>query len=103
LRLDRPSRPTLFPYTTLFRSRELTRFCNNWVNLGSDSLTTLNRNGRGGALFIKIDNSVAPFGGAQDSLVLSRARFEMNQAFTGRSEEHTSELQSRVDLVCRLL
>src|SRR5207247_9593187 len=59
-----PPRSTLFPYTTLFRSR------------GAP--------GRGAA-------SPAPAAGAGD---FSRSP---------RSEEHTSELQSRVDLVCRLL
>jgi predicted outer membrane repeat protein len=69
-----------------FDPRELTRFCQNWVNLGnssSDSLATFNRNGRGGALFVNINNSLSQFGGAQDSLYLSRVRFEQNQAFTG--------------------
>src|SRR5437870_11302423 len=83
-----PPRSTLFPYTTLFRSRLLT--------MGSsetkDALTTP-RSGRwptnGNALF---GNAGRP------------APFTNNALpFVGRSEEHTSELQSRGHLVCRLL
>src|SRR5204862_5909325 len=58
--IRRPPRSTLFPYTTLFRSRPAHRLCRNrWASRGA----------RQGV----------------------------------RSEEHTSELQSRRDLVCRLL
>src|SRR5438094_5486432 len=67
--MRRPSRFTLFPYTTLFRS-ELGR-------LGSD-------------LRVEREDDVD---GAFDRL------FEV----LARSEEHTSELQSPYDLVCRLL
>src|SRR5437667_7151858 len=68
LMIRRPPRSTLFPYTTLFRSR------------GSGPLrwTTASR------YLGRIDSS--------DSRVPP-----------GRSEEHTSELQSHHDLVCRLL
>src|SRR5690349_23859408 len=65
--IRRPPRSTLFPYTTLFRSR---------LQLGAH----LERR----ALHNPHDN------GGQPVIVL-------------RSEEHTSELQSRRDLVCRLL
>src|SRR5438874_6133286 len=59
-----PPRPTLFPYTTLFRSHPL----------------------RHGAVDVSTDRCARG----------ARAR-------RSRSEEHTSELQSRRDLVCRLL
>src|SRR5437667_824254 len=81
LRYLRPPTSTLFPYTTLFRSR---------ARLGTDP-----RADRGGGL--------RPVGPA-----LRRARRRAGP--TGRrppprsrSEEHTSELQSHHDLVCRLL
>src|SRR5690349_22546668 len=61
--IRRPPRSTLFPYTTLFRSRR-------------DRDPGHGQDGRGAAL---------------------------RPAASGRSEEHTSELQSRRDLVCRLL
>src|SRR6266536_5417400 len=59
LMIRRPPRSTLFPYTTLFRSRRRT-----WRSVPARSAWPVRR---------------------------------------ARSEEHTSELQSRVDLVCRLL
>src|SRR5699024_12014404 len=39
----------------------------------------------------------------QDNLILNSGATEDANSPTGRSEEHTSELQSRFDLVCRLL
>src|SRR5690349_24206621 len=61
-----PPRSTLFPYTTLFRSRHVLRvLARRREQLG--------------------------------------VRLQLRQVFLLRSEEHTSELQSRRDLVCRLL
>src|SRR6266849_1531827 len=59
--IRRPPRSTLFPYTTLFRSRQ---------------------------------KALQP---------VERGHARPRVPAVGRSEEHTSELQSRVDLVCRLL
>src|SRR2546422_4418648 len=73
LMIRRPPRSTLFPYTTLFRS---TTSLNNLANMLSDL-------GRG-------EEALAQ---AQEAVRLRRQR----------SEEHTSELQSRLHLVCRLL
>src|SRR2546422_8472062 len=73
LMIRRPPRSTLFPYTTLFRSHEHARRC---------------------ALLIA-DAAVGP--PQQEQLVVP-CRLGI-----GRSEEHTSELQSRLHLVCRLL
>src|SRR2546427_8682225 len=66
LMIRRPPRSTLFPYTTLFRSRE---------------------------------NPLRPFTGAAPQLV----REIRTRPGAPRSEEHTSELQSQSNLVCRLL
>jgi hypothetical protein len=66
-----------------FDPRELTRFCDNWADCSADSAGTYNRVGRGGALFVDINNSAAYPVIVKDSLILSRARFEMNQAFSG--------------------
>src|SRR2546429_6050173 len=71
--IRRPPRSTLFPYTTLFRSI---------TNLGAFSGIIALANATGGE---KID----------DFRGLARR--------APRSEEHTSELQSRLHLVCRLL
>src|SRR5687768_18569026 len=81
LMIRRPPRSTLFPYTTLFRSQEILR----QEEVGDA------RRGRqrasGVAAEVEDQSLERPFPG---------------QAFE-RSEEHTSELQSRLHLVCRLL
>src|SRR2546421_538595 len=81
--IRRPPRSTLFPYTTLFRSPFLCveGFCLAFVATGTNSRYVLH-NG-----FSVRCNTV------------SKARWSCSV----RSEEHTSELQSRSDLVCRLL
>src|SRR2546428_8183742 len=81
--IRRPPRSTLFPYTTLFRST---------VGRIFDRGTAFD-------LVVKFDPaSSADFDRIADLPVDTPAG-----APVGRSEEHTSELQSRSDLVCRLL
>src|SRR5438132_5808498 len=63
-----PPKSTLFPYTTLFRSKQ----CANWL-------------------------------GSEDGVENSRPGSIGHDDRRHRSEEHTSELQSHSDLVCRLL
>src|SRR3712207_7443528 len=72
--IRRPPRSTLFPYTTLFRSR---------------SMAATNPNGNN----VSLDHET--LSGTETNL-----RYQL---MTNRSEEHTSELQSRQYLVCRLL
>src|SRR5438874_6996052 len=79
--IRRPPRSTLFPYTTLFRSHKATV-----------------RNRRSVVRFVLIAECFN-FGGSFRSL-FSDLCFLISDP---RSEEHTSELQSRRDLVCRLL
>src|SRR5438105_15665385 len=67
LMIRRPPRSTLFPYTTLFRSRR------------------------------------RELVGERVALVVEEVLLDQFEEYFLRSEEHTSELQSRVDLVCRLL
>src|SRR5690349_23352880 len=80
--LRRPPRSTLFPYTTLFRSdaEDLER-----MPVERDCLTD--------------DRRVTCILAAPEGVAQHRHR----RTATIRSEEHTSELQSRRDLVCRLL
>src|SRR5258708_9938538 len=79
--IRRPPRSTLFPYTTLFRSQNLSGEPVGWAR----SAAVLRRSQRA--------ISVRP----------GRTRTVDLSAAGGRSEEHTSELQSPDHLVCRLL
>src|SRR3712207_8542073 len=92
--IRRPPRSTLFPYPTLFRSEvEPVQF---WLSdLPADTpLTTLVRLAK---LRWRIEHDYREMKQA-----LGLAHFE-GRTWGGRSEEHTSELQSRQYLVCRLL
>src|SRR2546430_12716402 len=89
--IRRPPRSTLFPYTTLFRSH---------------AVGVLGPGDRVG----ERAGAVTPGVGEQrfrhlDELLLRRAAhlFHHLRGVTARSEEHTSELQSQSNLVCRLL
>src|SRR2546428_874746 len=82
--IRRPPRSTLFPYTTLFRSRTVL-----WINNDNATHTVTEGNPSGNT----------PSNGFDSGILNPGQTFK--HAF--RSEEHTSELQSRSDLVCRLL
>src|SRR3712207_7076172 len=86
--IRRPPRSTLFPYTTLFRS--------GFTGDGQHDLAALARGDSGRARARPV--SGAP---AADPPVVSVGTERRGRA--ARSEEHTSELQSRQYLVCRLL
>src|SRR2546429_6902637 len=92
--IRRPPRSTLFPYTTLFRSRD-----RQALSAGGQRL---------------LDNLVVArrqlAAADEDPLVVLAEDFHAVLAFAHgnhrrpvRSEEHTSELQSRLHIVCRLL
>src|SRR2546430_9227933 len=76
--IRRPPRSTLFPYTTLFRSPWRLRLTSN---------SDVTRLGKGCRQY------------AQNPV----CSFPQCRSLPGRSEEHTSELQSQSNLVCRLL
>src|SRR3712207_8307681 len=88
--IRRPPRSTLFPYTTLFRSPG-----------GSDPSSALKSAPPGTWPITFAGTRVV--GAASPSRVASTTRFMCSAAAAQRSEEHTSELQSRQYLVCRLL
>src|SRR2546430_12976787 len=100
--IRRPPRSTLFPYTTLFRSILA-------VFLAEEQSILLNVTtqflGRGDAQLVagRIEDdagqTVLDFGAGQAAENLER----QERRIGGRSEEHTSELQSQSNLVCRLL
>src|SRR2546430_9993114 len=95
--IRRPPRSTLFPYTTLFRSESSglrVRLSKLPITLSSNYLTTK----RGHRIYPPHDK----IGG--NSAVVNGDGLQQNQsASSSRSEEHTSELQSQSNLVCRLL
>src|SRR5256885_4656922 len=82
--IRRPPRSTLFPYTTLFRSMEKE----------DDS-------GKGRIVLATVRGDVHDIGKNLVDIILTNNGYEVVNL--GRSEEHTSELQSPCNLVCRLL
>src|SRR5438874_3387044 len=92
--LLRPPRSTLFPYTTLFRSVRQLR-CRQFVVLFNQFAQPRDAK--------ELAFAIGGFGDAVGVKHENIARLEGDSPFVVRSEEHTSELQSRRDLVCRLL
>src|SRR5690606_40124307 len=90
--MRRPPSSTLFPYTSLFRSDEVGAAAAAPSDDGTDKGSEDERDDRRQA-----DEAHRPGQGAADD-VGHRCK-----AVRERSEEHTSELQSRENLVCRLL
>src|SRR5690606_40251021 len=98
----RPPRPTLFPYTTLFRSpsdiriARAMKLCRAVVIPGYLGLAINHAFAHGRPIVTRKHEFHSPeieyLTEGEDSLLIP-----------GRSEEHTSELQSREKLVCRLL
>src|SRR3712207_8343655 len=80
--IRRPPRSTLFPYTTLFRS----------AYFGSTDIAA------GGSTYLEVQTSETYSAAGRYTLTLTGT-----DGVRTRSEEHTSELQSRQYLVCRLL
>src|SRR2546427_6990841 len=83
--IRRPPRSTLFPYTTLFRSLAR-RQVGGFHRRGADERGII---GDDREVVLRVDVYDAPR--------------NLHGAAEGRSEEHTSELQSQSNLVCRLL
>src|SRR3712207_7645057 len=83
--IRRPPRSTLFPYTTLFRSVEALQGAPHPLVAGQP-------------LAVAVEEG--PVAGGVGAGVLAQA---LSRVVGARSEEHTSELQSRQYLVCRLL
>src|SRR2546428_7190595 len=96
--IRRPPRSTLFPYTTLFRSLAPAAVYEATASR-TEAPASVGDTVEAAAAAL----SLAP--GAPSPLTVSRILRASSIAMfgTGRSEEHTSELQSRSDLVCRLL
>src|SRR2546429_3742726 len=82
--IRRPPRSTLFPYTTLFRSQA--------SEVHITAIEQVKRSGFGKQLVQNVD-----------VVNLASGHINIGRNAAPRSEEHTSELQSRLHLVCRLL
>src|SRR2546427_1134072 len=89
--IRRPPRSTLFPYTTLFRSLR----AGEWVPLHVllEGVAIASANDAATALAERL--------AGDESVFVERMNAKAREL--GRSEEHTSELQSQSNLVCRLL
>src|SRR5688572_32705276 len=84
----RPPRSTLFPYTTLFRSHELS---------DEEAMSVIRKAVK------QRQDSVEQYTNAGRTDLADKEASEIEILKTYRSEEHTSELQSQSNLVCRLL
>src|SRR5256885_5430368 len=94
--IRRPPRSTLFPYTTLSRSDSAKKVCGILIeqrrgSTASDTATVV-------GIGLNLHQDADLFGRA--GLALAGSIFSLSGR---RSEEHTSELQSPCNLVCRLL
>src|SRR5687768_18363116 len=88
--IRRPPRSTLFPYTTLFRS------CPDATSSAPSSKWTSRSGSIPDAITVVVAPGATYSGSVRHSGNTGKSKFM-------RSEEHTSELQSRLHLVCRLL
>src|SRR2546430_7242013 len=92
--IRRPPRSTLFPYTTLFRSLEK---------------ASVNDLGEAKKVVVEKENTTIIDGAGKPTDIKARIESIRQQAeeatsdYDKRSEEHTSELQSQSNIVCRLL
>src|SRR2546429_6040023 len=93
--IRRPPRSTLFPYTTLFRSKGTP------ITAIVDQTLEGDKNHKGDTFVASLSSPVRIDG----KTVLPKGAHITGKVVTAkkRSEEHTSELQSRLHLVCRLL
>src|SRR2546425_5077593 len=99
--IRRPPRSTLFPYTTLFRSK-LTPLADNAGTLYLDK-DSIERNSDGTVRATSRDAYDTPRKLADGEAYQYDSRTSVYDCKNERSEEHTSELQSLAYLVCRLL
>src|SRR5699024_12037930 len=102
--LSRPSpAPTLFPYTTLFRSLEPAVEPVGLLPGEEDLGGRAGEHREGRADGDRVAQPDGSLGGRDADALVTLAPVELGALAGVRSEEHTSELQSRFDLVCRLL
>src|SRR5260221_4898596 len=95
-----PPRSTLFPYTTLFRPPLVVRALRRPRAIGGEHRFHVVAGGGADELAADLGQQLAD---RLRVLAPQRLAGEDHRAGVDRSEEHTSELQSHSDLVCRLL
>src|SRR4051812_49768941 len=101
--IRRPPRSTLFPYTTLFRSAIGAATLLSLIVIPI-AVAILGRGGPGMILVFAVGIAIACVLVSYVPARLSQFHYMIiDQNASVRSEEHTSELQSHVNLVCRLL
>src|SRR2546430_10377274 len=94
--IRRPPRSTLFPYTTLFRSQSSGPV--RWCRSGGSGAAERRRDARRRGARVRRAGD-----GPADHEEVGSGREGLLGGGDARSEEHTSELQSQSNLVCRLL
>src|SRR2546429_8088878 len=101
--IRRPPRSTLFPYTTLFRSLlELDPLSEDGVRGVMEARAWVGDRSNALKVYGRFETRLAEELGAKPSSDLVRIAGLLREGRRARSEEHTSELQSRLHLVCRL-
>src|SRR5256885_3052339 len=96
--IRRPPRSTLFPYTTLFRSHVSLHAMNDTTICQGDPISLIVSSNALQYTWIPAEQLDNPTSSAPTALTNSTTTYQVT-----RSEEHTSELQSPCNLVCRLL
>src|SRR5688572_31625088 len=86
-----PPRSTLFPYTTLFRSPDFSM------------VKSTNIQGTGYSIGLLAGYNISKKSAIESGVLWDRKKYFAEGKHFKRSEEHTSELQSQSNLVCRLL
>src|SRR3712207_9246402 len=101
--IRRPPRSTLFPYTTLFRSPTDDRLAYRLTDLPPRYYSGTNcRTNRNDSAIARSTSGSGGHGSPWNSISIEQGPSNPASSRTLRSEEHTSELQSRQYLVCRL-
>src|SRR3712207_9101068 len=101
--IRRPPRSTLFPYTTLFRSGHARHGVDGRIDAPARLRDALDGADHGLAVVVlQLDRELGPAVAELGRRIIADVALGLENVEDTRSEEHTSELQSRQYLVCRL-